>query len=153
MRVAQDERPHPGDHLAHPSAHVRARRCREGSIERENEVAVPGEPDVGGLPRDRNHAGGKRVRRVRIVEAAQQVVQQRRLRVSRRHRLVLERVGDSTQQVGGEDGSAEFSRQHANAQREGARHLGKDVSPEALRVRQSIGIPWHRLLHRLLLPH
>ena len=79
------------------------------------------------------HRGGAGTRRRRrVVEAAQQLVEQRRLVGAGKRGLVLERVGDAAEEIRAAHRAAERAGQHPDAEREGARDGGKDLSREAL---------------------
>ena len=149
VRIEQHELPHPADHLAHPAANVDLRPNRERAIEDEHQVRVLREPDVRRITSEIRDARGECVSRLRVVEAARQLVEQRRLRTGGQGGLVLERIRDAAEQIGREHRAAERSGQHADAQREGARHGRKHVAPETLGSCETHGIVHRARLHWL----
>ena len=86
---------------------------------------------------ERRERARERVGRRGIVEAAEQLVEQRRLRRGGHARLVLERVGDAAEEIRRQHRATERARKHADAEREGARHGRQDLAREALGLRHA----------------
>ena len=140
-RIQEHELLHPDDHLAHPAAHVVAGRLRQIAVEHEDEVRVPREAHVGLVAAEVVEERRERFGRGGIVEAAEQLVEQRGLARRGHARLVLERVGDAAEEIRRHHRAPERARKHANAEREGARHRRQDLAREALGLRYAGILP------------
>ena len=77
-----------------------------------------------------------------VIEATSQFVQQRSLCWGGHYGLVFERVRDAAEQIGGEHGATEIAREHANAERKGARDGGENLSRKSLRARHTLCVEW-----------
>ena len=134
-RIEEHELLHAEDHLADPAAHVVAGRLRQIAVEDEDEMRMPREAHVGLVATEVVEERRKRFGRGGIVEAAEELVEQRGLARRGHARLVLERVGDAAEEIRRHHRATERARKHANAEREGARHRRKDLAREAVGLR------------------
>ena len=66
-----------------------------------------------------------------IVKAEQKPVERRGLHLGVKLWRILDGVGDSTEEVRGEDGAAQFAWQHSHTEREGPGHLGQNLATPA----------------------
>ena len=77
-----------------------------------------------------------------VIEATSQLVEQRSLCGGGKNGLIFQGVGDAAEQIGGEHGATEIAREHANAERKGARDGGENFSRESLRARHTLCVEW-----------
>jgi hypothetical protein len=134
MRTCRADRPARiafNDHLANPVLNDRARLVGEQSVRGEDEIAVSHESDVRWLARDQRSRAEERSDRSRVVEAGCEEIEKLGLGLGRQVGLVLERIGDATDQVRSADGRSKLTRQQSNAQRERSRACRQDCAAKS----------------------
>jgi hypothetical protein len=100
----------------------------------EDEIRVLNEAQMALIAVKRLRARGQFARRALLVKAAVQQIEQRRLFVGRKLRLVLDRVGNAADEIRITHRVAELAAQQANAESERTRDGREDLSAKRLRA-------------------